>query len=127
MVCMKSLSSPQFPSNNNGGFLRFLDTPADMRIHHRLHDPRVQVPNVSWQRRFSAWHEMAEDYSRCLLTVCDDKLPAISGLAAALQPLLGSESVAGLWRRILWIDLLWRRADEVDARGDVSVPYRAPS
>jgi hypothetical protein len=43
------------------------------------------------------WFKMVEDYSRRQLSFISDKLPAISGMASKLQPLIKAEYLAGMW------------------------------
>jgi hypothetical protein len=54
------------------------------------------------------WREIVKSYSRRRLTVGEDKLPALSGVARLLGKATGDQYVAGLWRRALPFDLLWR-------------------
>ena len=54
------------------------------------------------------WREIVNSYSVRNLTQIDDKLPALSGIASLLKECSGDTYVAGLWRRSLPFDLLWR-------------------
>lgn len=72
------------------------------------------------------WHELIEQYTRCSLTMGEDKLVAISGIAKIVQQKLEDDYLAGLWRRNLLEDLLWEVSrDEVRAQRPDR--YRAPS
>ncbi|KAI0381166.1 heterokaryon incompatibility protein-domain-containing protein [Hypomontagnella monticulosa] len=53
------------------------------------------------------WHRAVEEYSSRQLSVPGDKLPAISGVAAAVKNLTSAKYVAGLWEESLLRDLLW--------------------
>jgi len=55
----------------------------------------------------AAWHHMAEEYSRCLLTHVSDRLPAFAGIAAELQVTWKDKYVAGMWKRCFMQDLIW--------------------
>ena len=73
------------------------------------------------------WWILVQRYSMCLLTVGEDKLPAISGLATRFCRQLQLETgdyLAGLWRPTLARDLLWgvKLSD-----GVAHMPGRAPS
>jgi hypothetical protein len=57
---------------------------------------------------YEAWYYIVEVYSKAALTFETDKLVAIGGIAAILQPILHDSYLAGLWRRHLAGDLLWR-------------------
>ncbi|KAI0457716.1 HET-domain-containing protein [Xylaria acuta] len=78
------------------------------------------------------WHRLVEMYSMRKLTHRDDKLPALSGLAAYLSRQLSVESdamdlssryLAGLWSDDIIGELCWG----VNGRGTRPVKYRAPS
>lgn len=61
---------------------------------------------------FGGWHKLVSDYCSRDLTVPQDKLTAVSGLAqtyARILKLSGKDYLAGLWRHRLPDDLLWRR------------------
>ena len=86
-----------------------------------------------------AWSSVLRSYSASELTVAQDKLIAIAGLARYLQPMLNSDYVAGLWKRFLLSQLLWSsfnlggwgNAPRTSARyvseGEESDIYIAPS
>jgi hypothetical protein len=73
----------------------------------------------------SIWYSniVAQSYSRRKLTLSDDKLTAISGIARAFGRHFQSAYIAGLWRLHLEWGLSWRR------RGPAQRPtgYRSPS
>lgn len=72
------------------------------------------------------WLVTVEAFTACKLTYTSDKLFAISGLARLFQERLGgSEYLAGLWRKDLERQLLWRAAGLGLATR--SREYRAPS
>jgi hypothetical protein len=57
---------------------------------------------------YDMWNEAVQEYNRGSLTVPTDRLPAISALAAALQPHLDEDLyLAGLWHNDLHRGLLW--------------------
>jgi hypothetical protein len=80
------------------------------------------------QLRFAAWRDMVEKYSCRAITRPSDKLPALSGLARALNP---KESAyhAGLWQKAFPSDLLWSTAPWLIHPHLSPLPkeYRAPS
>src|SRR3569833_898679 len=71
-------------------------------------------PTGRWD---GGWLSTIEDYSRRQLTVPDDKLPALSGLARRLASRTGDVYYAGLWRNHIVEDLAWRvyTRDEIHA------------
>jgi hypothetical protein len=53
------------------------------------------------------WQGLVESFSPRRFTNYQDKLAAFSGIAAAFQPYMKSEYLAGLWRSRLESELLW--------------------
>lgn len=67
-------------------------------------------PNTSDRNElFKWWNELIEEYMTCALTYDTDKLPAISGIAAAFQKLVNSKYIAGMWEDDLPRALVWSR------------------
>ncbi|KAL2136225.1 hypothetical protein VTI74DRAFT_4855 [Chaetomium olivicolor] len=56
----------------------------------------------------SQWVAIVKLFSRCSLSFSSDKLVAISGMAQTLAPKLNCDYVAGLWRKDLEHQLLWK-------------------
>ncbi|KAG4442991.1 hypothetical protein IFR05_001522 [Cadophora sp. M221] len=54
------------------------------------------------------WLSVVEIYTRCALTFAKDKLVAISGMARELSKDMDCEYLAGLWRRDLEHQILWK-------------------
>lgn len=76
------------------------------------------------------WQNIVSEYSRRALTFATDTLPALSGLAAkwsSMNVLDGYHVnyLAGLWRRNLDRDLLWKYRDSLD--NDRPPDYIAPT
>ncbi|KAH8672693.1 heterokaryon incompatibility protein-domain-containing protein, partial [Tricladium varicosporioides] len=92
---------------------------------------------VSWRMpsRISSaelihWHAIVRDYTGRLLTVEADKLPAIAGIATLLCQVTGDQYLAGMWRKQIIGDLLWRQmyvGHGHQAPLGVPLEYRAPS
>ncbi|KAK1573875.1 heterokaryon incompatibility protein [Colletotrichum navitas] len=77
-------------------------------------------PNFVWD-----WYDMVSAYSSRGITKSHDRLPALSGLAKAMEECTGQKYVAGLWKFHLGYGLLWRRSEQwLRKPGD---GYRAPS
>ena len=88
----------------------------DLRI-----DPKLLTRN---------WNDVVENYSRRNLSQSRDKLVAISGLARKFANESTDQYLAGLWKRTLFTDLLWRVDVQVETklpRISHSTSYRAPS
>ncbi|KAG4436101.1 hypothetical protein IFR05_008421 [Cadophora sp. M221] len=73
------------------------------------------------------WRRLLGNYTSRKLTMADDKLPAISGLATMFHRLHGGEYLAGIWKHELPSGLLWRRSFRQYAPLVLSQSYRAPS
>lgn len=76
---------------------------------------------------YRAWMKILQKFTACDLTNHTDKLIAISGLARKLHIRLGpsEEYVAGLWRKYLYLQLLWNVQGR--HKSFQRLPYRAPS
>ncbi|KIL92445.1 hypothetical protein FAVG1_04856 [Fusarium avenaceum] len=72
------------------------------------------------------YYSAVSSYTRRKLTFNTDKLPAFSGLAQRLNPLIGGDYVAGLWTADLAQGLLWAIFQGGSSIEHVK-PYRAPS
>ncbi|KAK2031940.1 HET-domain-containing protein [Colletotrichum zoysiae] len=72
---------------------------------------------------YERWGDLVNEYSRRKLTVPDDKLPAISGLARTFGSALEDQYVAGLWKRDLIRGMLWL----TDFEATRPARWRAPS
>ena len=75
----------------------------------KVSSSRMQIgkPNTDWGR---TWCDLVEQYTSRRLTVATDRLPAMSGLAAAIGNHLPSDYLAGVWRSQLNSQLLWYSA-----------------
>lgn len=78
---------------------------------------------------WDAWHRIVEKYSTRDLTVSNDKLPAISGIANKIKDATGSPYLAGLWKHNLASDLLWSAALPASPKSKhyALAEYRAPT
>lgn len=70
------------------------------------------------------WREIVNSYSVRKLTRIEDKLPALSGIAALFKEISGDIYAAGLWTRALPFDLLWRCDQTVELQ---SIKKRSPT
>ncbi|RDW68557.1 hypothetical protein BP5796_09214 [Coleophoma crateriformis] len=72
----------------------------------------------------TSWSAIVTDFTHRGITVADDRLPAISGVAAVLQRSWKDRYVVGMWESTLAMHLAWRSTD-----GSLARPpqYRAPS
>jgi len=83
----------------------------------------LSQPNDEQSMR-QMWREIVNSYSVRKLTQIEDKLLALSGIAGLLKEVSGDTYAAGLWRRPLPFDLLWR----CDQPGELhSKKMRSPS
>jgi hypothetical protein len=56
---------------------------------------------------YAAWRKLVEGYSQRVLTISDDRLLAISGLANRFSNLMDSNYSAGIWESDLLAGLMW--------------------
>ncbi|GKU20777.1 unnamed protein product [Fusarium langsethiae] len=97
------------------------------RLNYQREFGRTPLSRISQHdEAFNFWHKIVENYSKRKLTQSEDRLPAISAIAAIVQKKIGSEYVAGLWADNIDLDLLWRRAEPTRAH-IASSYYIAPS
>ena len=68
------------------------------------------------------WTEIVKVYSLRLLTIEKDVLPALSGIAQAMQKKTGDRYVAGLWASTLPLALLWSPANYNPKSWQVWIP-----
>ncbi|KAH7084557.1 heterokaryon incompatibility protein-domain-containing protein [Paraphoma chrysanthemicola] len=75
---------------------------------------------------YALWANIVQIYSRGGLTRTSDKLIAISGIAARVQTLLQDVYLAGLWKKSLPRQLLWKVSPGCEITG-LPLESRAPS
>ncbi|KAF1929537.1 HET-domain-containing protein [Didymella exigua CBS 183.55] len=80
------------------------------------------------------WFNVVQEYTSRNITYHSDKLPALSGIAAALQRVTGDVCYAGLWHSWFVQGLLWRFQDstidpyiQVPKKTEKVVEWRAPT
>ncbi|KAJ4111348.1 hypothetical protein NW768_011925 [Fusarium equiseti] len=80
------------------------------RLNHQREFGGTPLSQISRRSEaFNFWHKVVENYAKRKLTRSEDKLPAISAIAAIVQKKIGSDYIAGLWADNIELDLLWRR------------------
>jgi hypothetical protein len=56
------------------------------------------------------WYRMIQEYTRLQLSVKEDKMVAVAGIAQRVERLIsGDRYLAGLWEKSLLLDVLWER------------------
>jgi len=105
--CMEAFScecQPEFLDRKDGG--------EDFtKVSHR-HCLPIELPPEQWppkqvEMKTMRWHEVVAEYSQLGLTVPEDRLPGLAGLAKQMQTITGDTYLAGLWRSTLLLDILW--------------------
>ncbi|KAH6868878.1 heterokaryon incompatibility protein-domain-containing protein [Thelonectria olida] len=71
----------------------------------RLVGTRDQYSNEYWNH--AQWGSIVSIYTNCALTKESDRLIAMSGIAKTFQEVNGDTYLAGLWKRMVYIDLAW--------------------
>lgn len=85
-------------------------------------------PQEKWEARV-AWLEIVASFTLRWHSHEGDKLPALAGVAEQFSRVTGDSYLAGLWKKSLVPDLLWRavREKELDPKSSRPARYRAPS
>ncbi|KAF1954419.1 HET-domain-containing protein [Byssothecium circinans] len=113
------------------GELRDSDVPVRFEELTRvLHRERLStVPSTMPDRRqlLDDYYTIVCEYCRRSLTKSSDKLPAFSGIASGLLPVLGGDYVAGIWTSDLVHGLLWRNRFWNRGQPEPCVDSSAPS
>lgn len=109
------------------GFLE--DAESHLRKAQKRFSSHLKVllrPLISrYQSSVDSWHRVVMEFSDLKLTKSTDSLPALSGLAKRMEPLLG-HYIAGLWAQSLPYHMAWRV--EFTSRGAAPFGgYRGPS
>jgi heterokaryon incompatibility protein (HET) len=79
----------------------------------------------SMRQLYEPWAAIVARYSTTALTEERDQLVALSGLAKVFRSIIKDEYFAGMWRRTIMYDLMWRVLDSSSASRQLQ--YRAPS
>jgi hypothetical protein len=89
----------------------------------------VAKKNDTFNAMWDAWQHVVEQYSQRELTIANDKLPAMAGIASKIKQTTGSWYIAGLWKDNLASDLLWSATRSKSPSTPVYAldTYRAPT
>lgn len=89
---------------------RFESTHTEIRLQDSAKRLSKHIPSFRSPVQFySWWRQFVERYSECVLSVAEDRLPAISGILHAVKPVqLGDTYLAGIWKGSLPWSLIWR-------------------
>ncbi|KAF2826145.1 HET-domain-containing protein, partial [Ophiobolus disseminans] len=90
-----------------------------------LHPGVLTHPDWMMRRGPSAWHAVVSDYSGMGLTKAEDIFPAISGLAKIVREATHWQYIAGLWKKSIMVDLVWKT--EQPRKAVRCEPWRAPT
>lgn len=87
---------------------------------------------LTLRTRCNIWQSIVQDYTSRNLTMPEDRLPALAGIARELENTWGDIYIAGMWRSDLLSWLLWRSEPKAvpAPSGEAqpkSVGWRAPS
>jgi hypothetical protein len=120
---------PRLPGDRETGISGF----KDLRTESRSPDT-VERPMLSSSESFKAyqlWTKIVIAFSRGALTVKEDKLPALAGIAQRMAGLLEDQYLAGVWRRFLVDELCWSATSQTSGVLQMQpfrpTQYRAPS
>ncbi|KIX05666.1 uncharacterized protein Z518_03638 [Rhinocladiella mackenziei CBS 650.93] len=114
----ESIPGQEFDPKHDGNYL-FV---PDMNSHGEFGGkPTSHVRNVL------SWYVVVQDYTGRSLFDTGDKLIAIAGLAKRVQPVVGGDYLAGIWRSNIHVGLTWMIEETASAMRAPVSPYRAPS
>ncbi|KAK3209542.1 hypothetical protein GRF29_69g2202904 [Pseudopithomyces chartarum] len=108
---------PQTSLSENGDTFGVAD--EDYRLDYIVQGLQAES-ELRWR-----WYKLLEAYTSRSMTKSTDKLPALSGIAGAIQRQTKDAYYAGIWGKNFLVDLLWRLEDWRDARKPDA--WRAPS
>jgi hypothetical protein len=113
---------------------RLVETQLIPREEHGLRPNEgisfLATPSVfrrSCTRLMGGWLSLVEDYSKRSLTMPQDKLTAVAGVARVLADITGDTYYAGVWRTHLYEDLFWRvyaEEEEIEMHGVAHRPRK---
>ena len=89
--------------------------------------PLKQQTDVPKEKHYDTWRWIVEAYTRTILTVGSDRLPAISGMANHFQSILGEKYYAGLWEGDVVRGLCWDPKPDRELKKPKEGMYQAPS
>ncbi|KAN0076389.1 Heterokaryon incompatibility protein (HET) domain containing protein, partial [Elaphomyces granulatus] len=94
----------------------------EMSSYHKMSPPSVMFgPESCSVVKNNIWWQLVSEYTQCQITVPEDKLIAISGLAEEFRMSLKDKDLFGLWKSSLLTDLMW-----TSTPGQAHMPERAP-
>ncbi|KXH41074.1 hypothetical protein CNYM01_04589 [Colletotrichum nymphaeae SA-01] len=93
----------------------------------QLGDNRARGKTKSTLKAYDCWSKIVVTYTSCKITFPSDRMIALSAIAKEMMKVLGDEYIAGMWRRHLESELLWRVPTVSTPSGSPPIVYRAPS
>jgi hypothetical protein len=91
-------------------------------VTEQSHIETTMSPSIT---TYNTWYQAIQEYSRCEMSLPEDKLPAISGLAIKLSETIQDRYIAGLWLRDISRGLMWSTWPFLKVKR--SEVWRAPS
>ncbi|KAF2027689.1 HET-domain-containing protein, partial [Setomelanomma holmii] len=81
----------------------------------------VALPNAINWNFYQAWTSLLTYYTACALTHSNDRLIAFQGMIAVIQQETGFQSLAGIWKELIHLELLWFKVpDSASKRGTLA-------
>jgi hypothetical protein len=112
------------PAMGNVNLFTDLNKIAMLRSNFSSSQRRSQLDGDLKRKSYNLWYQIVTLYSQRNLSVLEDKLPAIAGLAKRVELVLLNSYYAGLWRNDLLIGLLWY---SLSVKAEPSPLYLGPS
>ncbi|KAK1634704.1 hypothetical protein BDP81DRAFT_492821, partial [Colletotrichum phormii] len=95
----------------------------DLQLDHG----RTRGEAEDTRKAYDCWSNIVSTYTRCNITFPSDRMIALSAVAKEMKEVLGDDYIAGMWRRYLESELLWRVLTVPDSPSSLPKTYRAPS
>ncbi|MBE3046220.1 hypothetical protein IMZ48_27520, partial [Candidatus Bathyarchaeota archaeon] len=108
-----------FPKNDFG-------PPVLKEVHSVPEGTTLPLRGEGLHSLLRRYHWLVQDFSRRAISFDTDKLPAFSGIAQRLHPLIGGDYLAGIWSNDFHDGLLWSSVVGGQSARHVK-PYRVPS
>lgn len=120
-----SVYNLSWPQNFEESYGTFRRNPKKWRSLLKKNYEAYKTGECSLNQAYLHWNTNALNYARTELSKDSDKLVALSGLAKSFKDVIEDQYLAGLWRRTLVYDLLWRAIDNRSTSRPLE--YRSPS
>ncbi|KAI3535530.1 hypothetical protein CSPX01_11346 [Colletotrichum filicis] len=107
--------------------------PPDIPVKDPYEGPRIEDLQLgdngargktkSTRKANDYWSKIVVTYTGCKITFLSDRMIALFAIAKEMMKVLGDEHIAGMWRRHLESELLWRVPTVSTPSGSPPIAY----